>query len=53
MILTKQRLWTDEDYHHMAAAGMLTTGNLVELLEGKIIEIGPRLRPLSASLSLQ
>jgi hypothetical protein len=40
-MLIKQRLWTNEDYHRMAAAGMLTTGDRVELLEGQIIETGP------------
>ncbi len=45
MTLTKQRLWTVEDYHRMVAAGILTTGDRVELLEGQIIEMSPQLPP--------
>jgi len=45
MTLIKQRLWKVEDYHRMVAAGILTTGDRVELLEGQIIEMSPQLPP--------
>ncbi len=42
---TKLRLWTVEDYHRMIEAGILTTGDRVELLEGQIIAMSPQLPP--------
>ena len=33
------RLWTVDDYHRMVEAGILTTGDRVELLEGQIVEM--------------
>lgn len=45
MAQTKLRLWNVEDYHQMVAAGILTSGDRVELLEGQIIEMSPQLPP--------
>ena len=39
------RRWTVDDYHRMVEAGILTTGDRVELLEGQIIEMSPQLPP--------
>ena len=45
MALTKLRLWTIENYHRMIEAGILTTGDRVELLEGQIVEMSPQPPP--------
>lgn len=42
MALTKVRAWTVEDYHHMLEAGILTTDDAVELLNGQVIEMSPQ-----------
>lgn len=38
MTATQIRLWTVEEYHRMIDAGILTTDDKVELLDGKIIQ---------------
>ncbi len=35
------RRWSIEDYHRMAAAGILGEDDRVELLEGEIVEMSP------------
>ncbi len=45
MITTKYRLWTVEEYHQMIDAGILTTEDQVELLDGKIIQMSPQKPP--------
>lgn len=41
-------LWSISDYHQMIEAGILTTNDPVELLEGRIIRMSPQ-RPFHAS----
>lgn len=43
--------WTVEDYHRMMAAGILTTDDRVELLDGQICEMGPQEPPHAANTS--
>lgn len=45
MTLTKVRLWTVNEYHRMLEAGILSTGDRVELLERLILEMSPQLPP--------
>jgi Uma2 family endonuclease len=42
-------LWTVDDYHRMINAGILTTENKVELLEGQILEMSPQQPPHAAT----
>ncbi|PSB21168.1 Uma2 family endonuclease [Phormidesmis priestleyi ULC007] len=39
------RLWSVDEYHCMIEAGILTTDDKVELLEGKIIQMSPQNPP--------
>ena len=41
-------LWSIADYHQMIEAGILTSNDAVELLEGRIIQMSPQ-RPFNAS----
>jgi Uma2 family endonuclease len=45
MTTPKYRLWTVEEYHQMINAGILTTKDKVELLDGKIVQMSPQ-KPL-------
>ena len=45
MTATQIRLWTVEEYHRMIAAGILTTEDKVELLDGLIIQMSPQSPP--------
>ena len=45
MTATKTRLWTVEEYHRMIDAGILTTEDKVELLEGRIVQMSPQRPP--------
>jgi Uma2 family endonuclease len=47
MTTTKNRLWTVEEYHRMIDAGILTTADKVELLDGNIMQMSPQ-SPLHA-----
>jgi len=46
-----QRRWNVDEYHRMVAAGILTEGDRVELLEGRIIEMAPQEPPHAATTS--
>lgn len=48
MTATKTRLWTVDEYHRMIEAGILTTEDKVELLEGRIIQVSPQRPPHAA-----
>ncbi len=37
MIITQLRDWTVDDYHQMIAAGILTSNDRVELLQGQVV----------------
>ncbi|MBW4667300.1 MAG: Uma2 family endonuclease [Cyanomargarita calcarea GSE-NOS-MK-12-04C] len=45
MTTTKYRLWTVEEYHQIIDAGILTSEDKVELLDGKIIQMSPQKPP--------
>jgi Uma2 family endonuclease len=45
-------LWTVDDYHRMINAGILTTENKVELLEGQILEMSPQQPPHAATTQI-
>ncbi|NEU71260.1 Uma2 family endonuclease [Hassallia byssoidea VB512170] len=49
MTATKNRLWTVEEYHRMIDAGILTSNDKVELLEGRIIQMSPQKPPPAAT----
>ncbi|HLO84238.1 MAG TPA: Uma2 family endonuclease, partial [Nostocaceae cyanobacterium] len=42
MTTTQNRLWTVEEYHRMIDAGILTTEDKVELLDGNIMQMSPQ-----------
>jgi Uma2 family endonuclease len=46
-----QRRWSVNEYHQMMAAGILTTRDRVELLEGCIIEMAPQEPPHASTTS--
>lgn len=46
-----QRRWTVDEYHRMIAAGIITTQDCVELLEGYIIEMVPQEPPHASTTS--
>lgn len=46
-----QRRWTVDEYHRMIAAGILTTNDRVELLDGSIIEMVPQEPPHASTTS--
>jgi len=46
-----QRRWTVDEYHRMIAAGILTAGDRVELLDGLIIEMVPQEPPHASTTS--
>jgi Uma2 family endonuclease len=46
-----QRRWTVDEYHRMVAAGILTAGDRVELLDGQIIEMVPQEPPHASTTS--
>lgn len=45
------RLWTVEDYHRMAAAGILHPEERVELIEGQIVRMAAKGTPHSAAIT--
>ena len=47
MTATREKIWTVEDYHRMIEAGILTEGDKIELLDGRIVEMSPQ-TPLHA-----
>lgn len=49
MTTTQIHLWTVEEYHQMIEAGILTTDDKVELLEGKIVKMSPQRPPHAAT----
>lgn len=50
MTITPLRLWTVDEYHQMIEAGILTTEDKVELLEGEIIQVNPQRSPHAATI---
>lgn len=40
-IAIQRRLFTTEDYHRMAEAGVFAPGDRVELIEGEVVEMSP------------
>jgi Uma2 family endonuclease len=46
-----QRRWSVDEYHRMIAAGILTSSDRVELLEGHIIEMVPQEPPHASTTS--
>ncbi|UFP96710.1 Uma2 family endonuclease [Gloeobacter morelensis] len=49
MKTTQLRAWTVEEYHRMIEAGILTTEDQVELLEGQIVQMSPQKSPHAAT----
>ena len=49
MTTTQNRLWTVDEYHRMIEAGILTTEDKVELLEGRIIQMSAQRPPHAAT----
>lgn len=49
MTTTQSRLWTVDEYHRMIEAGILTTEDKVELLEGRIIQMSAQRPPHAAT----
>lgn len=49
--LSQQR-WTVDEYHRMIEAGMFTTGDRVELLDGHIAEVVPQEPPHASTTSI-
>ncbi|MBH8564693.1 Uma2 family endonuclease [Nostoc sp. CENA67] len=49
MTATQNRLWTVEEYHRMIEAGILTSKDKVELLDGRIIQMSPLSPPNAAT----
>ncbi|NJO77439.1 MAG: Uma2 family endonuclease [Cyanobacteria bacterium RM1_2_2] len=45
MISAQLRLWSVKEYHRMLKAGILTSVDRVELLDGQIIQMSPQLPP--------
>ena len=48
MTATREKIWTVEEYHRMIEAGILTEGDKIELLDGRIVEMSPQ-TPIHAS----
>lgn len=46
-----QRRWTVAEYHRMLTAGILTTADRVELLDGQILEMSPQDPPHASTTS--
>ncbi|MBD2775741.1 Uma2 family endonuclease [Iningainema tapete] len=49
MTAIQQRLWTVDEYHRMIDAGILTTDDKVELLDGRIVQMSPQKPPHAAT----
>jgi len=49
MAATKEKTWTVEQYHRMMEAGILTEGDKIELLEGRIVEMSAQTPPHAAT----
>lgn len=49
MAAIQTRLWTVAEYHRMIEAGILTSADRVELLEGQIVQMSPQRPPHSAT----
>jgi Uma2 family endonuclease len=52
MVTIQLKTWTVEEYHRMIEAGILTTDNQVELLNGQIVRMAPQ-NPPHASTTQQ
>lgn len=50
-IMQLRRVWTVEDYHRMAAAGILQPEERVELIEGQIVGMAAKGTPHSAAIT--
>ncbi|MEG3844225.1 Uma2 family endonuclease [Microcoleus sp. herbarium14] len=49
MTATKEKTWTVEEYHRMIEAGILTEGDKIELLDGRIVEMSAQTPPHAAT----
>jgi Uma2 family endonuclease len=49
MTTTREKLWTVEEYHRMIDAGILTDGDKVELLNGRIVQMSAQTPPHAAT----
>jgi len=49
MTTTDLRLWTVDEYHRMIQAEILTTDDMVELIEGQILQMSPQNPPHAAT----
>jgi Uma2 family endonuclease len=49
MTTTDVRLWTVDEYYRMAAAGIITPDERVELIEGQVIPMSPKNPPHAAT----
>jgi Uma2 family endonuclease len=52
LMALRLRRWTREEYYRMIDAGILTTQDKVQLIEGEIVEMAPQYSPHATALTL-